>query len=98
MSGFCIIHFFGFPPSKYIKISMEETNLVTTMMLSIMNNLAITTMLSILIKFVITMLFSILSNQVVLPAGTLLARESPIFTLSHPLLLKVKTITIMMAY
>ena len=35
---------------------------------------------------------TILTNKVRLPAGTLVAREAPIFTLTHPALLKVKVL------
>ena len=38
------------------------------------------------------MLMTILTTKVRLPAGTLVAREAPIFTLTHPALLKVKVL------
>ena len=38
------------------------------------------------------MLMTILKTKVRLPAGTLVASESPIFTLTHPALLKVKVL------
>ena len=55
--------------------------------------LIIITITMIMIKMISNAtLMTILTTKVRLPAGTLVAREAPIFTLTHPALLKVKVL------